>query len=629
VFSSIYLHETKIPTYHFQDSLPKLGIPKLEDTLKKYEYSASPLVSAEELQVTKKAIASFLNGEGPKLQEELIALDKQRYSSFYNAMWFDMYLESRAPLPLNFNPQLTFKMDENESKNEQAVRATNLVSSSLRFYRTLLDEKLIPDIFHTEPKKSETPLYENLCRFSPRKFAFYTSYFFGAYPLDMSQYQGLFSSTRIPHPGKDELRKATPQQSKHIVVQRDTSFYTVQVLNDDLSPIPADAIERAFRSILQDSESSKSEPVGLLSGMERDAWARTRDQMEQSPLNKASLEAIDTALFAVCLEGDSPVTYQDISSSMLHGNGRNRWFDKSFQLIVAGNGTSAVNFEHAWGDGVAVLRYFNEVYKDSKAVAPRDKVTDRIPAISSSPSSAGVPVRLGFELDSNIRSTIEKAGNDFDSVVSSLELATMETDIVGKELLKKKKIGADGFMQMAFQLAHQRMKGYTPSTYESASTAAFKHGRTETIRSATPEAKQFALAFCDSSVSKEDRAALLLKAIKNHGSLTKDGLMGKGMDRHLFALKNLAQKNARALPELYTDKSYQVLSKIILSTSTLSSDALYAGGFGPVNDECFALAYGIEDNAARTAIATYKLGSDEFAHHLEKSLKDMRDAVCK
>ena len=34
----------------------------------------------------------------------------------------------------------------------------------------------------------------------------------------------------------------------------------------------------------------------------------------------------------------------------------------------------------------------------------------------------------------------------------------------------------------AMQLAHARTHGYTPSTYESASTAGFKHGRTETIR---------------------------------------------------------------------------------------------------------------------------------------------------
>ena len=41
-----------------------------------------------------------------------------------------------------------------------------------------------------------------------------------------------------------------------------------------------------------------------------------------------------------------------------------RWFDKSLSLLLAPDGHAAVNFEHAWGDGVAVLRYFTEVYGD-------------------------------------------------------------------------------------------------------------------------------------------------------------------------------------------------------------------------------------------------------------------------
>lgn len=42
-----------------------------------------------------------------------------------------------------------------------------------------------------------------------------------------------------------------------------------------------------------------------------------------------------------------------------------RWFDKSFSLIVASDGVAGINFEHSWGDGVAVLRYFQDIYKDS------------------------------------------------------------------------------------------------------------------------------------------------------------------------------------------------------------------------------------------------------------------------
>lgn len=43
-----------------------------------------------------------------------------------------------------------------------------------------------------------------------------------------------------------------------------------------------------------------------------------------------------------------------------------RWFDKSLQLILCKDGKAAVHFEHAWGDGVAVLRFFNEVRNKSR-----------------------------------------------------------------------------------------------------------------------------------------------------------------------------------------------------------------------------------------------------------------------
>ena len=46
---------------------------------------------------------------------------------------------------------------------------------------------------------------------------------------------------------------------------------------------------------------------------------------------------------------------------MLHGDAENRWWDKSFNLIVAPNGSAAISWEHAWGDGVAVLNFFNTV----------------------------------------------------------------------------------------------------------------------------------------------------------------------------------------------------------------------------------------------------------------------------
>jgi hypothetical protein len=46
---------------------------------------------------------------------------------------------------------------------------------------------------------------------------------------------------------------------------------------------------------------------------------------------------------------------------MLHGEGRNRWFDKSFNITVCKDGLAGIAWEHSWGDGVAVLNFFDKV----------------------------------------------------------------------------------------------------------------------------------------------------------------------------------------------------------------------------------------------------------------------------
>lgn len=43
-----------------------------------------------------------------------------------------------------------------------------------------------------------------------------------------------------------------------------------------------------------------------------------------------------------------------------------RWFDKCFQLVVDAQGITAINFEHSWGDGVAILRLMEESFRDTK-----------------------------------------------------------------------------------------------------------------------------------------------------------------------------------------------------------------------------------------------------------------------
>ncbi len=91
----------------------------------------------------------------------------------------------------------------------------------------------------------------------------------------------------------------------------------------------------------------------------------------------------------------------------------------------------------------------------------------------------------------------------------------------------KFKISPDTFVQIAIQLAYYRLYGKLVPTYETGHTRQFRHGRTETVRSATEEALQF----CQSQPLSKD---LFEKAAKHHKDLMMKALQGMGCDRSIL-----------------------------------------------------------------------------------------------
>lgn len=131
-------------------------------------------------------------------------------------------------------------------------------------------------------------------------------------------------------------------------------------------------IANRLKFILNDaaSNSAAQHPLGVLTAEDRDTWADVREHLEKTH-NDAALNTIDSALFLLSLDDKadySPENPTAIVKNMLHGDSNgliNRWYDKSLSLIVCKDGNAGLNFEHSWGDGVAVLRYFNEIYKET------------------------------------------------------------------------------------------------------------------------------------------------------------------------------------------------------------------------------------------------------------------------
>uniref|UniRef100_A0A8C6S944 Carnitine palmitoyltransferase 2 n=1 Tax=Neogobius melanostomus TaxID=47308 RepID=A0A8C6S944_9GOBI len=263
-----------------------------------------------------------------------------------------------------------------------------------------------------------------------------------------------------------------------------------------------------------------------------------------------------------------------ISHNMLHGDGCNRWYDKSFSVVIAKDGNAAINFEHSWGDGVAVLRFQNEVFKDTT-----EKPIVHPSSAPAAVDSASAVRRLQFNLDGELKHGIQNAKENFDAAVSKLTIDALEFKKGGKEQLKKSKLSPDAVAQLAFQMGFLRQYGQTTATYESCSTAAFKHGRTETIRPATIHTKRCSHAFVHEpgKHSVEELKAIIYTVLLRlvfHPP-------GQGFDRHLFALRYLANSKGESLHSLYTDPAYSSINHNILSTSTLTSPAVSLGGLLP------------------------------------------------
>eukprot|EP00122_Pirum_gemmata_P010547 Pgem_evm1s9756 len=127
-------------------------------------------------------------------------------------------------------------------------------------------------------------------------------------------------------------------------------------------------------------------------------------------------------------------------------------------------------------------------------------------------------------------------------------------------------------MQMAIQIAYYRMFNECVLTYESVTTRTFRLGRTETNRSFSCEAKEFLFDFLsDDNKSKKNDALMkkLYSFSKAHSTRIRNASAGQGTDRHVMALRVLA--NATNNPvELFEHKAFHLPWKISTTSFTLT-----------------------------------------------------------
>jgi len=147
------------------------------------------------------------------------------------------------------------------------------------------------------------------------------------------------------------------------------------------------------------------------------------------------------------------------------------------------------------------------------------------------------------------------------------------------------------------------------------------------MRPATKETKKFVEKFHSTQrPSGGELRAMIDQCSKAHGELVKLASMGQGFDRHLFALKSLAEKRGSPVPALFKDESYKFATHYVLSTSTLSTETVILGGFGPVVADGYGIGYNVGANRLGCVISAYEKNRNgpEFVECLKGALDDLR-----
>jgi len=464
-------------------------------------------------------------------------------------------------------------------------------------------------------------------------------------PLCMRQYGRLFGACRIPKIGCDEGRFFP--DSRHIVVISRGQYYWFEVLDDSHNVVlDTDGVGNALASILEDSLLQSDEDValnaiGILTASSRDGWANCRERLSAlAPTNSQGINIIDSALFVVCLDHSSPDTADDIASNCLHGSSVvvdhvqrgsciNRWFDKSLQIIVCRNGMAGINFEHSFIDGHTVLRFASDIFTETIlrfAELIRGGFIARASGARDVEVVEAVTHKIHFRLNQDLRAAIKRSEAAFADFIAATETRALEYIGYGKRFIMTKNFSPDAFMQVAFQCAYSRVYGEVVNTYETVMTKKFLHARTEAGRCTTAAIAKFRKVF-NSDAGASAKAEALREACASHTEMIKIASAGAWYDRHLYALKCIAEQRGEHVPELFQDNGWLLLHHDVMSTSNCGNPALRLFGFGPVVADGFGLGYIIKDEGMQICCTSFRRQTQRFVTMLRMVFDELKRVI--
>ncbi|XP_075171733.1 peroxisomal carnitine O-octanoyltransferase isoform X2 [Anomaloglossus baeobatrachus] len=560
-------------TFQYQDSLPPLPVPSLQDSLSKYCDSVKPFLNDEEYKKTCRIVKDFGNGIGKELHQKLLERARTR-KNWLEEWWLNAaYLDVRMPSQLNVNfggPAPYLEHYWPPKIGTQLERASIATWYTLKYWDLIRREKL--------------PVHKAR-----------------ASPLDMSQFRNLFNTCKIPGVTRDTISNYFKTESEgscptHLIVMCRGRIFSFEAVVDGQILSPPEIL-RQFSYVLNVCRSSR-DGLGLsaLTTEERTRWALSREHLiSLDPKNLSHLERIQSSLFVQSIDEDcphgSPEDYSQITKLGLTGDPTVRWGDKSYNSIAYRNGVLGSNCDHAPYDAMVLVALCDYIDQNIQACDGRWKGSSFVRELPN-------PEELVFTVDEKIINDIALAKAQYHTQASDLQVASYAFTSFGKSLVKKKKLHPDTFVQLSLQLAFYKLHGRPGCCYETATTRMFYHGRTETMRPCTVEAVSWCRAMLDPASTRAHRQELMLKAFAKHNKMMNECQLGKGFDRHLLGLLLIAKEEGLSVPELYNDPAFTKSGgggNFELSTSLVGYTNVH-GAVVPMVHDGYGFFYRIRDD---------------------------------
>jgi carnitine O-palmitoyltransferase 2 len=540
-------------------ALPRLPIPSIDDTLNRYSASIKPLKRQHRVARHLEKVEAFRAGSASRLQQSLVETDASRDGypfSYIESIWDDLYLGARPSTILTGNTAIGLKrigaLQVVEPDVAESVKVNRV---SYKVLKEIGQAQAAALTTHSIVKYIADILANGVPVPPPAK---------DGSLFDVSQMGEQFCTSRCPKVGRDvKVKGDLTKDANAVTVLHDGHIYIVKVRDSTTgAAFSVEVLTEAFNHILGSTPvDDNPAPVSALTSLPRDDWAAMRSELIKTPANQESLEAIDKSICVICLDTDKWNTPQEKHANALYG-GRNesesRWYDKH-QFIVSADGQISANYEHAFSDGATWLHWTRAVMDDvqfsvlsnaegcSEAVVKQFTPLPSVPIASSATGASLVqPVEIVF--GKSFVASIRQARTAAAAMASRFggDYAHIP---VGSNDLKALNCSPDAFIQLSLMLAYFKKHDKLPPTYEASSTARFFHGRTETLRTATNSARAFVELYRQKvSPNHVVGHAQMYEAIQNfsaeHRKQAQLCSVGQGVDRHLRALRAIAEKEA-------------------------------------------------------------------------------------